>query len=203
MKRILLTGCLCALLVSALVVPAWADLAAEAAPEEGICCFSREELAGRPALDGVFVTAAPEAGTARVCLGGRILRAGDAVSREDLARLRVEPAAGGEAALCFLPVEDGRLGEETVLTFHLERVEDKGPVALPEELETWRNLPNTGKLRAEGAGDGVPGENVEGLTVHVEPSSLPKCLRCWTRSETVGSDPEHPELCARCAAAIR
>jgi isoleucyl-tRNA synthetase len=56
---------------------------------------------------------------------------------------------------------------------------------------------------AEGAGDGVPGENVEGLTVHVEPSSLPKCLRCWTRSETVGSDPEHPELCARCAAAIR
>ena len=55
----------------------------------------------------------------------------------------------------------------------------------------------------EGAGDGVPGENVEGLTVHVEPSDLPKCLRCWTRSETVGSDSAHPELCARCAAAIR
>ena len=54
-----------------------------------------------------------------------------------------------------------------------------------------------------GPGEGVPGENVEGLTVHVEPSALPKCLRCWTRSETVGSDSEHPELCARCAAAIR
>ena len=54
----------------------------------------------------------------------------------------------------------------------------------------------------EGDGDGVPGE-LEGLTVHVEPSDLPKCLRCWTRSEDVGSDPEHPELCARCAAAIR
>ena len=54
-----------------------------------------------------------------------------------------------------------------------------------------------------GPGEGVPGENVEGLTVHVEPSALPKCLRCWTRSKTVGSDSEHPELCARCAAAIR
>ena len=136
-----------------LALPAAADLAAEAVPEEeGIFCFSRAALEAQPELDGVFVTAAPDAGTARVCLGGRALRAGDAVAREDLARLRVETVDGGEAALCFLPVEDGRLGEETVLTFHLERVEDKGPVALPDELETWRNLPNRGKLRAEGAG---------------------------------------------------
>ena len=54
-----------------------------------------------------------------------------------------------------------------------------------------------------GAGDGVPGENFDGLTVHVEPSTLPKCARCWTHSKTVGENSEHPALCARCAAALR
>ena len=59
-----------------LALPAAADLAAEAVPEEeGIFCFSRAALEAQPALDGVFVTAAPDAGTARVCLGGRALRA--------------------------------------------------------------------------------------------------------------------------------
>ena len=54
-----------------------------------------------------------------------------------------------------------------------------------------------------GQGDGVPGENVPGLTVKVEPSTLPKCERCWTHSASVGSDSDHPTLCARCAAAVR
>ncbi|MBR4866758.1 MAG: class I tRNA ligase family protein, partial [Clostridia bacterium] len=30
-----------------------------------------------------------------------------------------------------------------------------------------------------------------------------KCERCWTVSGSVGSDAEHPTLCARCAAAVR
>lgn len=132
-----------------LAVPAAADAPAEAElPETGIYCFSREELDRRESLEGVFLTALPAPEEALVCLGSRVLRAGDAVARADLSRIRVEPAAGGEAALCFLPFEDGRLGEQTVLTFHFEKTEDKPPVALEGELETWRNLPNTGKLRA-------------------------------------------------------
>ena len=54
-----------------------------------------------------------------------------------------------------------------------------------------------------GIGEGIPGENVEGLAVRVEPSLLPRCERCWTHDATVGGDAEHPTLCARCAAAIR
>lgn len=53
-----------------------------------------------------------------------------------------------------------------------------------------------------GSGDGWQGENFPGVTVKVEPSTLPKCPRCWTHSASVGSDPAHPNLCARCAAAI-
>ena len=53
-----------------------------------------------------------------------------------------------------------------------------------------------------GEGAGVPGENLPGITVHVEPSVLPKCPRCWTHSATVGESAAHPLLCKRCADAI-
>ncbi|MBQ7736670.1 MAG: class I tRNA ligase family protein, partial [Oscillospiraceae bacterium] len=54
-----------------------------------------------------------------------------------------------------------------------------------------------------GRGEGVPGESFDGLTVHVVPSTLPRCERCWTHSASVGGDSEHPTLCKRCAAAVR
>ena len=143
----LLALCLC------LTLSAAADTAAEArVPEEGICCFSREELDGRSGLQGVFITILPQGGSARILLGRRELRPGDAVAREDLPRLRVEPLAGGEASLCYLPFENGRLGEETVLTFHLERVDTEPPTAEDGSLETWRDLPNRGTLRGSGVG---------------------------------------------------
>ncbi|MCI5753730.1 MAG: isoleucine--tRNA ligase [Clostridiales bacterium] len=53
-----------------------------------------------------------------------------------------------------------------------------------------------------GAGEGWAGEGFQGVTVRVEPSALPRCVRCWTHSNTVGHDAEHSELCARCAAAV-
>lgn len=30
-----------------------------------------------------------------------------------------------------------------------------------------------------------------------------KCERCWSYSKTVGSDPDHPDICSRCAAVIK
>lgn len=55
--------------------------------------------------------------------------------------------------------------------------------------------------------DSAPSEgymctSISGLDVKVEASAAPKCIRCWTHSSTVGSSAEHPELCARCAAAL-
>jgi isoleucyl-tRNA synthetase len=34
--------------------------------------------------------------------------------------------------------------------------------------------------------------------IEVKPSTQPKCVRCWHLRADVGSDPRHPELCARC-----
>ncbi len=38
----------------------------------------------------------------------------------------------------------------------------------------------------------------EGVWIDVKPSTQPKCVRCWHLRIDVGSDPRHPELCARC-----
>ena len=56
---------------------------------------------------------------------------------------------------------------------------------------------------AEGAGEGWAGTELPGVTIQVESSTAPKCIRCWTRSATVGQDADHPELCARCARAVK
>ncbi len=54
-----------------------------------------------------------------------------------------------------------------------------------------------------GPGQGMDGEAFQGVTIDVQPCEDPKCVRCWTRSDTVGSDSDHPELCARCAHVVR
>jgi len=38
----------------------------------------------------------------------------------------------------------------------------------------------------------------EGVWIKVEPSAQRKCVRCWHLRADVGSNPAHPELCARC-----
>jgi len=40
------------------------------------------------------------------------------------------------------------------------------------------------------------------IKVKVAVSSNGKCERCWTKSSTIGHNPEHPTLCKRCAEAL-
>jgi isoleucyl-tRNA synthetase len=49
--------------------------------------------------------------------------------------------------------------------------------------------------------DAVPTQ-AESVWIEVRPSSQPKCVRCWHLRADVGSDPRHPELCARCVVNI-
>ena len=43
----------------------------------------------------------------------------------------------------------------------------------------------------------------EWIGIHVSPAVGEKCERCWTYSTDVGSDPDHPTLCKRCASAVK
>ena len=46
-------------------------------------------------------------------------------------------------------------------------------------------------------------DEIPGLAVEVEKASGTKCERCWHHTTDVGSDPEWPTACARCAANVR
>ena len=54
-----------------------------------------------------------------------------------------------------------------------------------------------------GEGEGYAAEEFPGVTVQVSPSQLPKCPRCWNHSAHLGEDAAFPELCPRCAAALK
>ncbi len=41
--------------------------------------------------------------------------------------------------------------------------------------------------------------STEGIWIRVQPSTQPKCVRCWHLRGDIGADARHPELCARCA----
>ena len=41
--------------------------------------------------------------------------------------------------------------------------------------------------------------NDDGVRVSVAPSTRQKCERCWKHLDSVGSNPNHPDVCARCA----
>ena len=45
-------------------------------------------------------------------------------------------------------------------------------------------------------------EEIAGLQVVIEAASGEKCERCWIRSPSVGEHPQHPQICARCAAVV-
>ncbi|MDF2690565.1 MAG: Isoleucyl-tRNA synthetase [Gammaproteobacteria bacterium] len=47
-------------------------------------------------------------------------------------------------------------------------------------------------------GDNEENKNINTVDVQVIPTTAPKCARCWHRVESVGSQPEHPEICERC-----
>ena len=56
---------------------------------------------------------------------------------------------------------------------------------------------------AEGGEGTFKGEELPGLSVTVSHAEGEKCSRCWGYGHTVGSDPEHPDICARCAAVLK
>jgi isoleucyl-tRNA synthetase len=47
-------------------------------------------------------------------------------------------------------------------------------------------------------GSNIPESTLTGLRVSLEHSTSEKCVRCWHFIDDVGSQPQHPEVCARC-----
>ena len=146
-KLFLFRTALAVCLLLALALPAFADGA------DGAYAGTFDEFARLDGLQGVFVADLPDADQASVFLGSRQLRRGDVLTANELQYLTVEPAGSwaGEASVCFLPVCGGCVGEQTVLTMHVEPAQQ--PAAPDQSLEVYRSLPGSGVLRAAGEGE--------------------------------------------------
>ena len=71
-----------------------------------------------------------------------------------------------------------------------------------DQLATLLIVSEAKLVKGEAPADAVAGEDHADMKVVVAPSTAEKCERCWIHSDTVGSDPNHPTLCARCAAVL-
>ncbi|MBQ2927145.1 MAG: cadherin-like domain-containing protein [Oscillospiraceae bacterium] len=112
-------------------------------------CFSTEDFSADPSISGICITELPEnAGVLR--LGSRILRAGDILTADQMARMTFSPArteTDRSAEVSYLPIYGTQVAPETAMTISIRGREDKAPAAEDSTLETYKNLPNTGKLK--------------------------------------------------------
>lgn len=44
--------------------------------------------------------------------------------------------------------------------------------------------------------------STDDIFVSAQPTSKPKCVRCWHHRDDVGADPRHPQLCGRCVSNV-
>lgn len=116
-----------------------------------VYCFTGEEFSQEEeALAGVCITGLPEPSAGTVLLGNRVLRAGDILTADQMTQMTFYPLRTPEdtqAAISYLPIYENRVEKEAVMTIGIRGKEDKAPVAEDFSVETYKNLPNEGKLK--------------------------------------------------------
>ena len=142
-KRIIsLLAILCCLLPAIGAMAAQVDCDSE-------YCFSGEEFG--ESLTGVCIIGLPDENTGTVLLGTRVVRSGDILTQQQLSQLTFRPLrteTDAEATVTYLPIYEDRVEKETKLTISVRGKADQMPVAEDSVLETYKNLPNQGRLKA-------------------------------------------------------
>ena len=124
------------------------------APEvdsDAVYCFTGEEFSQEEeAVVGVCITGLPDVSSGTVLMGNRVLRAGDILTAQQLTKLTFHPLRTEEdaqAVISYLPIYENCVERETTMTIGIRGKEDKAPVAEDFSVETYKNLPNEGKLK--------------------------------------------------------
>ena len=134
---------LCVLGLSGTVLAAQVDC-------DSIYCFTSQDFSS-DSLTGICITQLPEADTGTVMLGNRVIRSGDILTAQQVSQMTFLPTRTEEdrdAVVTFLPIYEDRVAPCTTMTIAIRGKEDKVPVAEDSTMETYKNLPNTGKLKA-------------------------------------------------------
>ena len=114
-------------------------------------CFQSADFSEDRMLTGICITGLPDPATGTVMLGSRILQAGDILTTSQIGQMTFVPLRSEEdldACVTYLPIYPDRVEKDTTMTISIRGKEDKAPVAEDSAIETYKNLPNTGKLKA-------------------------------------------------------
>ncbi len=102
-------------------------------------------------LEGIVITALPDAQAGVLKLGKRTLLTGEAVAVESISSLKFLPATDDvlETTFNYLPVfKSGASVESITVGIHMLSGENKAPVAENIELTTYKNIAATGVFKA-------------------------------------------------------
>lgn len=146
-KRML---CLLLCLVSLLGISSTA-LAAQV-DSDATYCFSQEDFStSQDKLTGICITGLPDSQTGTVMLGQRIVQKGDILTTGQLEQMTFCPLrteTDATATVTYLPIYENRVEPSAAMTISIRGKEDHIPVAQDSTMETYKNLPNQGKLSA-------------------------------------------------------
>ncbi len=112
-------------------------------------CFQSADFSPEEELAGICITGLPDSSTGTIMLGSRVLRPGDILTAEQLAQMTFVPLlteTDQDAVVTYLPIYDDRVEKAAAMTISVRGKEDKAPIAVDSALETYKNLPNEGKL---------------------------------------------------------
>ena len=143
-KIISMAAALCTLLLLA--------TGAYAAQVDGgeVYCFTSQDFSENEQLRGICITGLPDPTVGTMMLGNRVLQEGDILTSEQIAQmtfLSLRTTLDTEASVEYLPIYENRVDRETVMVLQVRAKEDKAPVAEDFAIETYKNLPNEGKLK--------------------------------------------------------
>lgn len=118
---------------------------------DAVYCFTPEDFSQQEEeLLGVCITGLPDAQAGTVLLGSRVIRSGDILTADQLAQMTFAPVRREEsmdAVVTYLPIYDGRVESAAEMTISILGKKDHPPVAEDSTLETYKNIPNEGKLK--------------------------------------------------------
>ena len=113
-------------------------------------CFTSEDFGDGEPLVGICITDLPTPETGTVLLGTRVLQPGDILTAQQLAQMTFAPVRTEEdvdAVVTYLPIYEGRVAKSATMTIAVRGKEDKAPAAEDFSVETYKNLPNEGRLK--------------------------------------------------------
>ena len=142
---------LCLMLAMLLVLGSGATVFAAQVDCDTVYCFTQEDFGEEEPVKGICITGLPAVRTGTVMLGSRILRTGDILTADQIAQMTFSPLRtedDQDAVVTYLPIYENRVEKAATMTISVLGKEDKTPVAQDSMLETYKNLPNDGKVNA-------------------------------------------------------